>query len=48
MRTNIRPSVPADAPAIVELLAAAGLKPNVEPERTAVTRHRKTPEHLLN
>ncbi len=32
MRTNIRPSVPADAPAIVALLAAAGLKPNVEPE----------------
>ena len=32
MRTTIRPSVPADAPAIVELLSAAGLKPNVEPE----------------
>jgi hypothetical protein len=32
MRTGIRPSVPADAPAIIELLAAAGLKPNVEPE----------------
>jgi hypothetical protein len=32
MPTTIRPSVPADAPAIVELLAAAGLKPNVEPE----------------
>jgi hypothetical protein len=30
MRTTIRPSVPADAPDIVELLAAAGLKPNVE------------------
>lgn len=32
MRTTIRPSVPADAADIVELLAAAGLKPNVEPE----------------
>ena len=32
MRTTIRPSVPADAAGIVELLAAAGLKPNVEPE----------------
>lgn len=32
MQTTIRPSVPADAPAIVELLAAAGLKPTVEPE----------------
>jgi len=32
MRTTIRPSVPADAPAIVELLQAAGLKPNVEAE----------------
>lgn len=32
MRTDIRPSVPADAPAIIELLAAAGLKPNVEPD----------------
>jgi hypothetical protein len=30
MRTTIRPSVPADAADIVELLAAAGLKPNVE------------------
>jgi hypothetical protein len=32
MLTTIRPSVPADAPGIVELLAAAGLKPNVEPD----------------
>lgn len=32
MRTDIRPSVPADAPAIVELLAVAGLKPNIQPE----------------
>jgi hypothetical protein len=32
MRTTIRPSVPADAAEIVELLAMAGLKPNVEPE----------------
>jgi hypothetical protein len=32
MRTTIRPSVPADAPDIVELLAAAELKPNVEPD----------------
>jgi hypothetical protein len=31
-QTTIRPSVPADAPAIVALFAAAGLKPNVEPE----------------
>lgn len=31
MRINIRPSVPTDAPAIVELLAAAGLTPSVEP-----------------
>jgi hypothetical protein len=32
MRTTIRPSVPTDAAGIVELLAAAGLKPNVELE----------------
>jgi hypothetical protein len=32
MQTNIRPSIPADAPAIVELLAVAALTPNVEPE----------------
>jgi hypothetical protein len=32
MRTTIRPSVPADAQDIVELLAVAGLRPNVEPE----------------
>jgi hypothetical protein len=32
MRTIIRPSVPADAADIVELLAEAGLKPNVEPD----------------
>jgi hypothetical protein len=32
MRTTIRPSVPADAADIVELLTTAGLKPNVEPE----------------
>lgn len=32
MRITIRPSIPADAPAIVELLAEAGLTPNVEPE----------------
>jgi hypothetical protein len=32
IRTLIRPSIPADAADIVELLAAAGLRPNVEPE----------------
>jgi hypothetical protein len=32
MRTIIRPSVPADAADIVELLAVAGLRPNAEPE----------------
>jgi hypothetical protein len=35
MRTTFRPSVPADAADIVDLLAAAGLKPNVEPEALA-------------
>ena len=32
MRTTIRPSIPSDAAEIVELLAAAGLKPNVDPD----------------
>ena len=32
MRTTIRPSVPADAADIIELLAEAGLQPNVEPQ----------------
>ncbi len=31
MRIAIRPSVPADASAIVELFAAVGLEPNIEP-----------------
>jgi len=31
MRGTIRPSVPADAPAIIELLQTAGLTPNLEP-----------------
>jgi hypothetical protein len=32
MRTTVRPSVPADTAAILGLLAAAGLKPNIEPD----------------
>ena len=32
MRTTFRPSVPADSADIIELLAEAGLQPNVEPQ----------------
>ncbi len=32
MRINFRPSTPADAPAIIQLLKGASLEPNVEPE----------------
>lgn len=32
MRDGVRPSTPADAPAIVELLLEAGLRPNMQPE----------------